>query len=64
MGKIIRMETIQNKRTIRKERLRKKWPFFFDNLFTALLIAYLFLPLTVGKNQVEFLNLPYLVEVA
>ncbi len=46
-----------------REILRKKTPFFFYNIITSLLIAYLFLPLTVGKNYYQMFGHNQIISV-
>ncbi len=57
------MELEQKHKPSVRENLRKKAPFIFDNLFTALLITYLFLPLTVGENYYQMFGHNQIISV-
>lgn len=47
-----------------RDNLKKKGSYFFYNLFTALLIVYLFLPTVVGKNYYQMFGHNQIISVS
>ncbi len=58
------MDTLRKPKPSMREYLRKKAPFYFYNLFTALLITYLFLPTIVDKNYYQMFGHNQIISVS